>query len=46
VKNKVASGNKEILNLKNPYVPNFNNTPAKRTDPVIEASTRANGNQI
>ena len=34
------------MNLIIPYVPNFNNTPAKITDPAVGASTCASGNQI
>jgi alkaline phosphatase len=42
----LAKGNKGIINRKIPYVPSFNNTPAKITDPAVGASTCASGNQI
>jgi len=46
VKNTDASGNIGIENLKNPYPPNFNNTPANITDPAVGASTCASGNHV
>ena len=33
-------------NLNSPYVPNFNSTPAKTTEPAVGASVWAKGNQV
>jgi hypothetical protein len=46
VKNLEASGNIGIENLRKPYPPNFNNTPANITDPAVGASTCASGNHV
>ena len=46
VKYRLASGNKGIENLINPYEPSFNAIPANTTEPAVGASTCASGNQI
>src|ERR1700726_589941 len=42
----VASGNIGTENRKNPYVPIFNRTPARMTEPAVGASVCASGNQV
>jgi len=46
VKYTVAVGNLPLSLRIIPYVPNFNKTPARITDPPVGASTCASGNQI
>ena len=41
-----ASGKNGNENLIKPYEPNFNNIPARITEPAVGASTCASGNQI
>ena len=45
-KNLVASVKTGKTKRKKPYPPNFNNKPAKITEPIVGASTCASGNQI
>jgi len=45
-KKRVPLGNNGKEKRIIPYVPNFNNNTAKRTDPNVGASTWASGNQI
>src|SRR5271155_4239106 len=42
----VASGNIGKENRRNPYVPIFNSTPARITEPAVGASTCASGNHV
>ena len=41
-----AIGSMGKENLKNPYPPIFNSTPANKTEPAVGASTWASGNQV
>src|SRR3990167_11119068 len=46
VKYITAYGNNGNIKRIIPYVPNFNKTPARITEPAVGASTCASGNQI
>src|SRR5437867_9575163 len=41
-----AAGNNPKLNRNRPYVPIFNRTPARITDPAVGASVWASGSQV
>ena len=43
---RLICGNSGRLNRTSPYVPIFNRTPARRTDPAVGASTCASGSHV